>query len=251
MSNLSDIEWTEMTWNPTTGCTKISSGCKHCYAEAMARRLKAMGVRGYENGFKLTLQPHRINEPFIRKKPTMYFVNSMSDFFHENIPDYYIEKILNVINLTPRHTYQILTKRSERMHDFFKNRKIPYNVWLGVTIENRIEGLPRLNYLKCLKAKIKFISIEPLLGDLGIIDLNGIDWIIVGGESGPKARPMKIEWVLNIKEQCEKTNTRFFFKQWGGFGADGKKRSKKDNGRLLLGKTWNNQPSTNFKLKSI
>jgi len=246
----SKIEWTEMTWNPTTGCTKISSGCNHCYAEVMARRLKAMGVKGYENGFGLTLQPHRLSEPLDRKKPTMYFVNSMSDLFHKNIPDDYIENILNIINLTPHHTYQILTKRAERMHYFFKKRKIPNNAWLGVTIENRSEGLPRLDYLKCTNANIKFVSIEPLLEDLGVTALNGIDWVIVGGESGPKARPMKSEWVLNIKEQCARTHTKFFFKQWGLWGADGIRRSKKDNGRLLLGKTWDNQPVPSFQAKS-
>ncbi|NQT26981.1 phage Gp37/Gp68 family protein, partial [candidate division KSB1 bacterium] len=227
---------------PTTGCTKISSGCNHCYAEVMARRLKAMGAKGYENGFSLTLQPHRLNEPLGRKKPTMYFVNSMSDLFHKNIPDSYIEKVINIIERTPLHTYQILTKRAERMLYFFKGRKIPANAWLGVTTENRLSGFPRLDYLKCIDAKIIFLSIEPLLEDLGIVDLSGIDWVIVGGESGPKARPMKPEWVLNIKEQCEKTKTKFFFKQWGVWGADGVRRSKKVNGRLLLGKTWDSQP---------
>ena len=250
MSNTTNIEWTEMTWNPTTGCSKISSGCSNCYAETMARRLKAMGVKGYENGFKLTLQPHRLNEPLARKKQTMYFVDSMSDLFHHNIPDSYINEVMKIVDMTPHHTYQILTKRAARMYNYFEKRNIPCNAWLGVTIENRSEGLPRLDYLNCIESKIKFISMEPLLEDLGSINLNGVDWIIVGGESGPKARPMKPEWVLNIKNQCEKQDIKFFFKQWGGFGADGIKRSKKENGRILLGKTWDNQPVPSLQFQS-
>ena len=242
MSTKSLIEWTETTWNPTTGCTKVSPGCHHCYAEIMARRLKAMGTKGYENGFKLTLQSHRLHEPLQNKKPTVYFVNSMSDLFHEMIPDVFIRQVFDVMELSPRHTFQVLTKRADRMVDFFRMNEASRNVWLGVTVENKKHGLPRIDKLRHVKAPILFISCEPLLEDLGEVNLLNIQWVIVGGESGPKARQMKPEWVINIKEQCEKQNSSFFFKQWGGWGADGKKRAKKANGRLLLGHTWDNMP---------
>ncbi len=244
MSTKSLIEWTETTWNPTTGCTKVSPGCWHCYAEIMAHRLKAMGANGYKNGFKLTLQPHRLQEPLGKKKPTIYFVNSMSDLFHEKIPDDFIWQICDVIKLARQHTFQVLTKRADRMVDFFKFNKAPQNVWFGVTVENKKHGLPRIDKLRHTNVPIRFLSCEPLLEDLGNVDLSNIDWMIVGGESGPKARPMKPEWVINLKEQCEKQKVAFFFKQWGGWGADGKKRAKKANGRLLLGRTWDNMPSS-------
>lgn len=212
---LSKIEWTEKTWNPTAGCSKVSSGCKNCYAETMAIRLKAMGVAGYENGFEFSIVPHRLNEPLKRMKPTVYFVNSMSDLFHEKMPESYLDKIFDVIANTPRHTYQILTKRAGRMNKYLVKRKIPENIWLGVTVENKNEGMSRIDKLRDLKAKVRFLSVEPLLEDLGKINLKNIDWVIVGGESGPKARPMEKEWVINIKDQCEKNNIAFFFKQWG------------------------------------
>ena len=242
MSTKTSIEWTEQTWNPTVGCSKISPGCAYCYAETMARRLKAMGVRGYENGFKLTLMPERLEEPLKRRQPTTYFVNSMSDLFHEKIPDSYLEKILGIIRQCPQHTFQILTKRAERMAEYFQGQTPPPNAWLGVTVENRADGMPRLNYLRAISGCVRFVSAEPLLEDLGVVDLTGIHWVIVGGESGPKARPMKREWALNIKNQCDAKKVAFFFKQWGGWGADGKKRHKKQNGRLLDGHTYDAVP---------
>lgn len=239
----SKIEWTEETWNPIVGCTKVSSGCKNCYAEVMAKRLQAMGTKGYENGFKLTLRPERLEEPLKKKRATTYFVNSMSDLFHEKVPFDYIEQIIEVIKKTPQHKYQILTKRAHRMAEFFKGKEVPDNVWLGVTVENKISGLPRIDLLRGLQAKIRFLSVEPLLEDLGEINLKDIHWVIVGGESGVNARPMKEEWVINVKNQCSLYNTAFFFKQWGTWGVDNKRRSKKANGRLLQGKTYNEYPS--------
>lgn len=244
----SKIEWTDETWNPTTGCSKVSAGCKYCYAEVMARRLKAMGTPGYENGFEFSLMPDRLNQPLQKKKPTKYFVNSMSDLFHEEMPYPFLDKILDVIAQTPRHIYQILTKREDRMRDYFSTRSIPQNIWLGVTVENKKSGLPRINKLRDLNAAIKFLSVEPLLEDLGTINLEGIDWVIVGGESGVKARPMKPEWALNVKKQCEEQNVSFFFKQWGTWGADGVKRSKKNNGRVLDGGEWNEYPDYSIPL---
>ncbi|MCU4175506.1 phage Gp37/Gp68 family protein [Carboxylicivirga sp. N1Y90] len=236
------IEWTEKTWNPSAGCTKVSSGCKNCYAETMATRLQAMGVEGYENGFEFNTVPSRLNEPLRRKKPTVYFVNSMSDTFHEDMPREYLDEIFNVIEQTPQHTYQILTKRANRMYDYLSQRTIPRNVWLGVTVDNRKEGLPRIDKLRNLQASVLFLSVEPLLEDLGEINLAGIHLAIVGGESGHKARPMEKDWVLNIKQQCETDGIAFFFKQWGTWGEDGIKRSKKLNGKELDGKVWQQYP---------
>ncbi len=243
MTKKTTIEWTEQTWNPTTGCTKISPGCKHCYAEVMAKRLKAMGARGYENGFNLSILPERLEQPLMRRKPTIYFVNSMSDLFHNDIPFAFLDKVFDVIERTPQHTYQILTKRSARMRKYFSSREVPGNVWLGVSVENRKYGLQRVDDLREIKASIRFLSIEPLLEDVGQLDLRGIHWVIVGGESGSKARPMKAEWVETIKGQCEQKGVAFFFKQWGGWGADGKKRPKRNNGRIFAGKTWDEMPS--------
>jgi len=240
--SISKIEWTEETWNPTTGCTKVSAGCKNCYAEAMANRLKAMGAPGYENGFEFSMMPERLEQPLKKKKPTKYFVNSMSDLFYEDMPDSYLDDIFNVIEKTPQHIYQILTKREERMSEYFRKKSIPKNIWLGVTSEDRKNGLPRIDKLRNLDATIKFLSIEPLLEDLGKINFTGIDWVIVGGESGTKARPMEEQWVINIKRQCEEQKVAFFFKQWGTWGSDGIKRNKKSNGRILLGKEWSEYP---------
>lgn len=242
MSTKSKIEWTEQTWNPATGCTKISPGCKYCYAEVMAKRLQAMNVKGYENGFNLSILSERLTEPLKRKKPTIYFVNSMSDLFHEGIDDDFIEQVFSVISQANQHQFQILTKRAERLAEFFNNRKIPSNAWLGVTVENKEHGLSRIDYLRKVNAKIRFLSCEPLLEDLGNINLKGIDWVIVGGESGAKARPMDTEWAENLQRQCEKQGVKFFFKQWGGWGADGKKRPKKANGRELNGRVFNEMP---------
>lgn len=238
----SAIEWTEATWNPTTGCTKVSAGCKNCYAEAMARRLKAMGAKGYENGFGLSLVEDRLGHPSAVSKPTRFFVNSMSDLFHPEIPFAYIDRVMAVIANTPRHQYQILTKRHKIMAQYFLTREAPKNAWLGVTVENRRHGLPRVPVLRSIRAPVRFLSIEPLLEDLGLIDLDGIDWVIVGGESGPKSRPMKAEWVDRIHECCEAQGVPFFFKQWGSWGEDGVRRSKKANGRTYLGKTWDGFP---------
>lgn len=242
MSTQSRIEWTEQTWNPTVGCTKVSPGCKNCYAESMARRLKAMGVHGYENGFQLTLMSNRLAEPLERRKPTVYFVNSMSDLFHEKVPFDYVRRIFDVMRRTPQHTYQVLTKRAERMVDFCESLKVPRNVWLGVSVENQRYGVPRIGMLRRIRAQVRFLSVEPLLEDLGRIDLRGIHWVIVGGESGNKARPMKPSWVENIKSQCEAADVAFFFKQWGTWGADGEKRSKGANGRQLSGRVWDAMP---------
>jgi len=246
MSTQSKIEWTEQTWNPVTGCTKLSPGCKHCYAETMAKRLTAMGAPGYENGFDISLMSDRLGQPLNRKKPTVYFVNSMSDLFHEEVPFSFIDKVMKTIAETPQHTYQILTKRAERLSKYFKTRQVPPNAWLGVSVEDKKYGLPRIDCLRQVGAKVRFLSIEPLLENIGKIDLQGIHWVIVGGESGPKARPMKPEWVESIQLQCEKQNVAFFFKQWGGWGADGKKRAKQQNGRHFKGRTWDAMPMENY-----
>jgi len=243
MTTISRIEWTEQTWNPTVGCTKISPGCKNCYAETMARRLKAMGTPGYENGFELTLLPERLEDPLKRKKPTVYFVNSMSDLFHERVPDTYIEQVVDVIDRTPHHTFQILTKRGARMARFFKTREVPHNAWMGVSVEDKKYGVPRIDHLRKVPASIRFLSVEPLLQDVGELDLTDIHWVIVGGESGPKARPMQKAWALAVQQQCEAQGVAFFFKQWGGWGADGKRRAKAANGRVLEGRTWDEMPS--------
>jgi len=244
MTTTSRIEWTEQTWNPTVGCTKISPGCKNCYAETMARRLQAMGMRGYENGFRLTIMPERLSEPLERRKPTVYFVNSMSDLFHEKVPFDYIRKVFDVMAQTPQHTFQVLTKRAERMAEFCKSRNVPSNVWLGVSVENKKHGVPRISVLREIDASVRFLSVEPLLEPLGEIDLTGIHWVIVGGESGHKARPIRQEWVDNIKQQCDASDVAFFFKQWGTWGADGHKRSKKANGRKYRGRVWDAMPAT-------
>ncbi|WP_127804082.1 phage Gp37/Gp68 family protein [Hydrogenophaga sp. NH-16] len=238
----SSIEWTQHTWNPVTGCTKVSPGCKHCYAETMARRLQAMGASGYEQGFKLTLHPDRLQQPLQRKYPTTYFVNSMSDLFHEEVPDSFIESVLATCSAAHQHTFQILTKRAERLPVFFRKRHCPANVVLGVSVEDKKYGLPRIDYLRKVKAKTRFLSIEPLLEDLGPINLDGIHWVIVGGESGPGARPMSPAWAQNVRDQAAAAGVPFFFKQWGAWGPDGVRRNKKVNGRLLDGRFWDETP---------
>lgn len=238
---MSKIEWTEATWNPSVGCNKVSAGCKNCYAEVMAQRLQAMGTPGYENGFAFTLLPNRLEAPLKIKKPTKFFVNSMSDLFHEKMPFAYLDKVFDTIRATPRHTYQILTKREEMLNAYFKERSVPENVWLGVTVENA-KSKHRIDVLRNIKANVRFLSVEPLLEDLGVLCLDNIHWVIVGGESGHRARPMKPEWAVNIQQQCDEQEVSFFFKQWGAWGADGVKRSKKANGRILLGKEWNEEP---------
>ena len=237
----SKIEWTEQTWNPSVGCNKVSEGCQNCYAETMARRLKAMGIKGYKNGFDFTLMPERLKQPMNLKKPTKFFVNSMSDLFHEKMPFTYLDTIFDIIDRTPWHTYQILTKRETVMAKYCKDKVLPKNVWLGVTVENS-STKQRINYLRKINATIRFISMEPLLEDVGAVNLNNIHWVIVGGESGSKARPMKRDWVLNVKKECEQQSVALFFKQWGTWGADGIKRNKKENGRTLNGKLYNEYP---------
>jgi len=236
------IEWTDKTWNPVTGCTKVSLGCLNCYAEAMACRLHAMGQAKYKNGFKVALHEDALDEPFAWKKPHTIFVCSMSDLFHEKISDAFIDKVMQTIAKTPQHNYQILTKRAERMAAYFEQRKIPRNAWLGVTVEAQTSK-KRMDFLREIDASIRFLSCEPLIENLGKLDLQNIDWVIVGGESGPFARPMKEEWVLSIKNQTEAQGSAFFFKQWGTWGSDGVKRSKQANGKLINGKIYQTMPA--------
>ncbi len=230
----SNIEWTEMTWNPTTGCNKISAGCKYCYAEVMAKRLKGMGLPKYKNGFKITLHEDTLSIPFTWKKPKMVFVNSMSDLFHKDIPISFIKKVFKTMNQNTQHIFQVLTKRSDRLTQISNKVKWTKNIWMGVTVENSIM-LNRIEDLKSINAYLKFISCEPLIGPLSSLNLNGIDWVIVGGESGRSPRMMKKEWILEIQRTCDYYKTPFFFKQWGG-------RSKKKSGRLLDGKTYCEMP---------
>jgi protein gp37 len=235
MAQGSGIEWTESTWNPVTGCTKISPGCHHCYAERMATRLKAMGQPNYKSGFKVSLQEHMLELPIAWKKPQMIFVNSMSDLFHEDVPDPFIRQVFDVMNRASWHTFQVLTKRAERMNGLGQNLKWPANVWAGVSVENR-RYMERIDFLRTMPARVRFISFEPLLERLGKIDLNEINWVILGGESGSGARPMEPSWAVEIKEQCLATGIPFFFKQWGG-------ANKKKAGRLLDGRTWDDLPA--------
>lgn len=235
------IEWTDKTWNPITGCTKISEGCKHCYASVMTNRLQGMKKTKYRHGFKVTLHPDNLLEPTRWEKASMIFVCSMGDLFHKDVSFEFIDKVFDVIRQTPQHTYQILTKRAERMNEYLKEINIPENAWIGVTVENKNTKY-RMDYIRDLSAKVKFISCEPLLEDLENLNLRGIDWIIVGGESGVQARPMKAEWAINIKKQAEANNIPFFFKQWGTWGADGIKRNKKANGKILNGSIIQEMP---------
>jgi protein gp37 len=230
----SKIEWTELTWNPTTGCNKVSQGCKFCYAEVMAKRLHAMGQPKYSNGFKLTLHEDTLKVPYTWRSPKIVFVNSMSDLFHEDIPLQYIMRVFKVMNDNPQHVFQILTKRADILLAYHKELKWTHNIWMGVSVENDSE-IWRVDYLRKTSAKTKFLSCEPLLGPLPKLNLKKIDWVIVGGESGRKPRPMKEEWVFEIHEKCLSNNTAFFFKQWGG-------TNKKKTGRLLKGKVYDEMP---------
>lgn len=239
MSLNSHIEWTDATWNPVRGCTKISPGCKHCYAETFAERFRGVKGHPYEQGFDLRLVPEKLTEPFAWRSPKLVFVNSMSDLFQPGVSDKYVEAVSRVMVKANWHTYQVLTKRSERLRDllqgglrFASHQK---NVWWGVSVEDRKYGLPRINHLRSAPAAVRFLSVEPLLEDLGEINLSGINWVIVGGESGPGARPMKKEWVVSIREQCKAYGVPFFFKQWGGV-------RKTKNGRLLEGRTYDEYP---------
>lgn len=234
MAANSSIEWTESTWNPATGCTKNSPGCKNCYAERMAKRLKSMGQRNYANGFRLTLHDHALELPLTWKTPQMVFVNSMSDLFHEDIPIQFIQKVFDLMNRANWHTYQILTKRSARLLEL--NKQLPWaaNIWMGVSVENQ-DCTYRIDHLRQTGAKVKFLSLEPLLGQISNLSLKQIDWVIAGGESGPGARLMEPEWALDIRNQCVASKVSFFFKQWGGF-------NKKKRGRMLEGRTWEQMP---------
>jgi protein gp37 len=230
----SRIEWTQATWNPVTGCNKISPGCKHCYAERMAQRLQAMGQSNYVNGFELTLHEHMLKRPLEWKQPKLIFVNSMSDLFHEDVPLAFIQRVFDTMHEADWHCFQILTKRSDRLMQLSPELEWPANVWMGVSVETQ-KYTYRIEQLRQTGAYIKFLSLEPLLGPLSNLNLRGIDWVIAGGESGPGARPMREEWVTEIRDQCLSTNTPFFFKQWGG-------KNKKKAGRELQGQTWNQLP---------
>lgn len=230
----SNIEWTESTWNPVTGCTKISPGCKRCYAERMSKRLLAMGQKNYANGFKLTLQPHMLELPLKWKKPQTIFVNSMSDLFHKSVPLEYIQRVFDVMKKAHWHRFQVLTKRGDRLEQVASSLEWAPNIWMGVSVENE-KYVSRIDHLRRTDAKVKFLSLEPLLGPLDNLDLSDIDWVIVGGESGIGARPMLVDWVKRIRCQCEDANVAFFFKQWGGV-------QKKKNGRTLDGQTWDQMP---------
>ncbi|MBI5214680.1 MAG: phage Gp37/Gp68 family protein [Ignavibacteriae bacterium] len=234
----SSIEWTEMTWNPTTGCSKISPGCKFCYAEVMSRRLQAMGLEKYKDGFKVRIHPEALRIPYTWKSSKIVFVNSMSDLFHEKIPLEFIQRVFDVMKDNPNHVFQILTKRAERLFEIHKELDWTHNIWMGVSVEN-VDYTYRIDLLRRTKAKVKFLSLEPLLGPLPNLKLRKIDWVIAGGESGFRPRPMDADWVLDIQEQCEKANVAFFFKQWGG-------RNKKANGRELNGKFYNEMPEYQF-----
>ena len=239
MSTNSRIEWTESTWNPITGCTKISQGCKHCYAERMALRLQSMGLPNYANGFKLTIHEDVLDLPLRLKKPQTIFVNSMSDIFHEDVSLDFILRMFTVMKKANWHTFQILTKRSARLVEVNGFIDWPKNVWMGVTVEHQ-DTMYRIDDLRSTGAIVKFLSLEPLLGPLNHLNLQNIDWVIVGGESGPGARPMLEEWVIDIKEQCDRFRVPFFFKQWGGV-------RKKKNGRLLKGRYWDAIPLSSNK----
>lgn len=236
------IEWTDKTWNPVTGCTKYSSGCANCYAEIMATRLKAMGQKKYSRGFSLALHEECLKEPLKWHGNHNIFVCSMSDLFHADVPFSFIDKVMQTIKETPNNRYQLLTKRAERMNEYFSAREIPANVWLGVTVECAAVK-DRIDFLRTLDATVRFLSCEPLIEDLGILNLQNIDWVIVGGESGHKARPMKEDWAISIKEQSEKQGAAFFFKQWGTWGSDGIKRNKKKNGKMLAGEILQQMPA--------
>jgi protein gp37 len=234
MATNSPIEWTDATWNPVTGCSKISPGCKHCYAERMANRLRAMGQKNYRNGFEVTLQPQMLELPLKWKTPKRIFANSMSDLFHVDVPISFIKDVFDVMRRAHWHQYQVLTKRADRVRELSQQLQWEPQIWMGVSVENE-KYLDRIDHLRKTGAHIKFLSLEPLLGPLRKVNLRGIDWVIVGGESGPGARPVDPAWVRDIRDQCERAAVPFFFKQWGGV-------QKKRTGRMLEGRTWDEMP---------
>lgn len=230
----SSIEWTEMTWNPTTGCDKISAGCKFCYAEIMSKRLQAMGLEKYKDNFEVRTHEDALDTPYTWKSSKVVFVNSMSDLFHRDIPLEFIKKVFKVMNNNPQHVFQVLTKRAERLFELHTELKWTHNIWMGVSVENdKVRN--RIDFLRNTNAKVKFLSLEPLIGPLKNLNLNNIDWVIVGGESGHRPRPMDADWVIDIQEQCKDNDVAFFFKQWGG-------KNKKAAGRLLNGRTYDEMP---------
>lgn len=245
MSSSSSIEWTDATWNPVTGCTKISRGCDHCYAEAFSERFRNVSGHHFSMGFDLAVRPERLKQPIAWKKPKIIFVNSMSDLFHKDIPKDFVDQVFDTMETADWHIYQVLTKRSSLMMKYvnnrYKNGKCPKHIWLGVSVEDA-PAKSRIAHLRQCRAATRFLSIEPLIGDVGALCLSDIDWVIVGGESGSQARPMKPEWAISVMNQCQIANVKFFFKQWGRFGVDGVARSKKANGRTLQGREHNGMP---------
>jgi len=234
MAQQSKIEWTEYSWNPVTGCSKVSAGCAHCYAERIACRLQAMGMKRYEAGFKVRTHPDLLKVPLRWHSPRVIFVNSMSDLFHEDVPTPFIRRVFSIMNQCPQHTFQVLTKRSHRLVELSEELHWTHNIWLGVTVENK-DVTHRIEDLRQSPARVKFLSCEPLIGPINELNLQGIDWVIVGGESGPNARPMAREWAISIRDQCIETNVPYFFKQWGGW-------NKKAAGRILEGRIWDQMP---------
>ena len=248
MSQVSTIEWTNSTWNPVTGCSKISSGCKNCYASTFSERFRGTPGHYFENGFDLTLRPDKLHDPISWKKPRIIFVNSMSDLFHKEIPESFIDLVFDTMIFANHHTYQVLTKRPKRMAEYVSKRfgkKLPNNIWLGVSVEDQ-KNKERIEALRTIQAKIRFLSIEPILGDLMLkaAELKGISWVIVGGESGHGARPMKEEWAMKIKHLCHELEIPFFFKQWGAYNNEGVRMGKSKSGRTLDGKTYSEMPKT-------
>lgn len=231
-----------LTWNPVTGCTKVSPACKNCYAERLAKRWQALDVPGYANGFALTLHPERLGQPGRRKRPTFFFANSMSDLFHADVPDDFLDAVMEVMRRAPWHTFMVLTKRAARLPVFFASRRCPPNLWLGVTVEDRSHGVPRMDWLREVDAPLRMVNMEPLLEDLGELDLSGVDWVMVGGETGPAARPMRREWVMGVRDQAVAAGVPFCFSKWGEWGPDGVRRSRRENGRLLEGRVWDERP---------
>jgi protein gp37 len=246
MSSSTEIEWTDATWNPVTGCTKITAGCDNCYAERFSERFRGVPGHPFSNGFDLTLRPERLEQPLHWKKPRRIFVNSMSDLFHKDIPRTFIDQVFDTMEAANWHTYQVLTKRSSLLNRYLRARYreniAPSHIWLGVSIEDK-KNLARLRHLREASASVKFLSFEPLLGPIGDVDLKGINWVIVGGESGPKARPMEEAWALEIRDLCKRDRVAFFFKQWGGVRP-------KSGGRLLRGKEWNQYPKASVRLQA-
>ncbi len=243
MALMTSIEWTKSTWNPVTGCSKISPGCKNCYAERMAKRLRAMGQYRYRNGFEVTLQTDLVDQPRLWKKPRKIFVNSMSDLFHEHIPLKFIQSVFTTMNVASHHVFQVLTKRSDRLREMSKSLMWTDNIWMGVSVEKE-DYAYRIDDLLDTGASVKFLSLEPLLGSLEAVSFEGIDWVIVGGESGPGARPMQKSWVIEIRDQCEGRDIPFFFKQWGGV-------NKKKNGRALENRTWDQYPKVDSPILTL